>query len=43
MYIEYDFLNEQVVKFEAKKSRTFLRFDLSYVSNLFFSCRMEFA
>ena len=29
MYIEYDFLNEQVVKFEAKKSRTFLRFDLS--------------
>ena len=29
MYVEYDFLNEQVVKLEAEKSRTFLSFDLS--------------
>ena len=30
MYIEYDFLNEQVVKIEDEKRRTFLSFDLSF-------------
>jgi len=30
MCIEYDFLNEQVVKIEAEKRRTFLSFDLSF-------------
>jgi hypothetical protein len=30
MCIEYDFLNEQVVKNEDEKRRTFLSFDLSF-------------
>jgi len=28
---EYDFLNEQVVKVEAKKSRTFLSFTINFI------------